>query len=200
MVAPNGAIVPLHLYTHYDDKSGYVASRERDAAAEPAPINKFAGLDYPGAMLPIGLGLLAWWGFLIARAWGNPHARLFWKGGSLLSLPDLFYRNIILGSQVLLATPVASVVWTQAEGNAFALCIRDRSCCCIYFCTGSVKPRDGQAALPARRDRSPARPTPGGRFGGTENNTAGSATRNRQLGRGSIWESTFWFSASRLFA
>ena len=77
-------------------------------------------------MLPVGLGLLAWWGFLIARAWGNPHARLFWKGGSLLTLPDLFYRNIILGSQVLLAVPIA-VRRLDARGGEPVLVRRGRS-------------------------------------------------------------------------
>ena len=117
MVAPNGAIVPLHLYTRYDDKAGYVAKRESPDGAGGIPV--IAGLEYPGAMVPIALGLLAWWVYLIARAWGNPHARLFWKGGSLLTLPDLFYRNIVLGSQVLFAVPVLCLVWTQGETTAF---------------------------------------------------------------------------------
>lgn len=121
MVAPNGTIVPLHLYTNYDDKYGYLAHREQpDEVDDAEAAATLAGLEYPGAMLPAGLGLLAWWGFLIWRAWGNPHARLFWKGGSLLTLPDLFYRNIILGSQVLLAVPIVCAVCTHAEGNRFS--------------------------------------------------------------------------------
>src|SRR5262249_14652282 len=118
MVAPNGAIVPLHLYTRYDDKYGYVARREPPTGEDGESAERM-GLEYPGVMLPVGLGLLAWWGFLIARAWLNPHARLFWKGGTRLSWPDLFYRNIILGSQVLLAVPVFCAVWTHAEASAF---------------------------------------------------------------------------------
>lgn len=118
MVAPNGAIVPLHLYTQYEDKTGYVARRELPGDS-PDSMRVTAHLDYPGAMLPIGIGLLAWWGYLIARAWMNPHARLFWKGGSLLTLPDLFYRNIVLGSQVLSAVPVFCLVWTQAQAADF---------------------------------------------------------------------------------
>jgi len=117
MVAPNGAIVPLHLYTRYEDRYGYVAIEEQPTNADVAA--EFAGLEYPGAMLPVGLGIFAWWCFLIARAWVNPYARLFWKGGSLLTLPDLFYRNVILGSQVLLAVPIACAVWTHAEANQF---------------------------------------------------------------------------------
>jgi hypothetical protein len=120
MVAPNGAIVPLHLYSNYEDKSGYVARREVSEEAREEERTMFAGLEFPGAMLPVGIGLLAWWGFLLARAWANPHARLFWKGGSLLTFPDLFYRNIILGSQVLLAVPVVCIAWTHGEGQSFA--------------------------------------------------------------------------------
>jgi hypothetical protein len=118
MVAPNGNIVPLHLYTRYEDKYGYVATEEQPAE-ENAASDGFDGLEYPGAMLPVGLGLFGWWCFLIARAWGNPYARLFWKGGSLLTLPDLFYRNVILGSQVLLAVPICLAVWTHAEATRF---------------------------------------------------------------------------------
>src|SRR5947209_3494352 len=77
------------------------------------------GLDYPGAILPIGLGLLVWWSLLVGRAWANPNARLFWRAGSLLTLPDLFYRNIILGSQVIMAVPVVCAVWTHAEAREF---------------------------------------------------------------------------------
>jgi hypothetical protein len=120
MVAPNGAIVPLHLFTRYEDKFDYVARRSQPAEGESEAGAAFAGLGYPGAMLPIGLGLLVWWGLLIARAWLNPHARLFWKGGSLVTLPDLFYRNIILGSQVVLAVPLVCAVWTHAEANHFS--------------------------------------------------------------------------------
>ncbi len=119
MVAPNGAIVPLHFYTDYADKSNYVARRS-ESDVPVATASSFTGLDYPGAMIPIGIGLFAWWGYLIARAWGNPHARLFWKGGSLLTWPDLFYRNIVLGSQVLFAATVLCLVWTQAEGSSFS--------------------------------------------------------------------------------
>jgi hypothetical protein len=121
MVAPNGSIVPLQLYTRYDDKYGYLALRdEPENADEPARTGAVVGLEYPGAMLPVGIGLLAWWGLLIARAWGNPNTRLFWRGGSLLTLPDLFYRNIILGSQVLLAVPVVCAICTHAEAGRFS--------------------------------------------------------------------------------
>jgi hypothetical protein len=152
MVAPNGTIVPLHLYTHYDDKTGYVAKRE--SAEETAGDHGIAGLEYPGAMVPIGLGLLCWWMYLIARAWGNPHARLFWKGGSLLTLPDLFYRNIVLGSQVLFAVPVLCLVWTHGEATGFDSpwtigFVATVGLCLTLLALGMIKPlaRKGLAGL-----------------------------------------------------
>lgn len=146
MVAPNGAIVPLHLYTQYEDKYGYVAHKEPTAetpeSESPAPV---AGLEYPGAMLPVGIGLLTWWGLLIVRAWGNPNTRLFWRGGSLLTLPDLFYRNIILGSQVLLAVPVVCVLWTHAEARQFNTpwsigLVAAGLLCLVALALGTIKP------------------------------------------------------------
>ncbi|HEX3150593.1 MAG TPA: hypothetical protein VHR66_21125 [Gemmataceae bacterium] len=117
MVAPNGTIVPLQLYTRYDDKYGYLAPNELPDEVDGRPA--LSGIDFPGAMLPVGLGILTWWMLLIVRAWGNPNTRLFWRSGSLLTLPDLFYRNIILGSQVLLAVPVLIITWTFAEARGF---------------------------------------------------------------------------------
>jgi hypothetical protein len=117
MVAPNGAIVPLQLYTRYDDKYGYLAPNELPEESDGRAA--LSGLDFPGAMLPVGLGLLTWWILLVGRAWLNPNTRLFWRSGSLLTLPDLFYRNIILGSQVLLAVPVVIIAWTYAEAREF---------------------------------------------------------------------------------
>ncbi len=113
MVAPNGTLVPLHLYTAYEDKTNAVAHRKH-SDAERTSI-EMSGIDYPGAMLPVGLALAVVWGLLIWQAWANPYARLFWRGGTKLKLPDLAYRNIILGGQVILSAPVICAVWTHAE-------------------------------------------------------------------------------------
>jgi hypothetical protein len=158
MVAPNGAIVPLHLYTQYDDKFNYVAKRDLPPEADREPIAAFAGMEYPGAMLPVGLALLGWWGFLISRAWSNPHARMFWKGGSLLTLPDLFYRSIILGSQVLLGVPVLCVVWTRAEGTGFdspsnVALVAIAGCCLAALAFAMVKPICRRGAVVLLRGR-----------------------------------------------
>ena len=121
MVAPNGTIVPLQLYTGYDDKYGYLApqgrARGRGRAREHGTLvgPGLPGGDVAGRDRPARRGGAC----SSPRAWGNPNARLFWRGGSLLTLPDLFYRNIILGSQVLLAVPVVVRVCTHAEAGRF---------------------------------------------------------------------------------
>jgi hypothetical protein len=159
MVAPNGAIVPLHLYTRYDDKYGYLAIKDDPVNADEADGSAdLAGLEYPGAMLPIGIGLLTWWALLITRAWVNPNTRLFWRGGSLLTLPDLFYRNIILGSQVLLAVPVVCVTWTHAETGHVASSWSVGFVCTALFCLaalalGMVKPLCRRGAATVFRGR-----------------------------------------------
>jgi hypothetical protein len=159
MVAPNGTIVPLHLYTRYEDKYGYLAlkddSQNVDDAEAPAAL---VGLEYPGALLPVGLGILTWWGLLIARAWGNPNTRLFWRGGSLLTLPDLFYRNIILGSQVLLAVPIVCAVWTHAEAERFSSAwavgfVVTAVFCLVALAFGMVKPLVRRGVVTVLRGR-----------------------------------------------
>ena len=56
MVAPNGAIVPLHLYTRYEDKYGYVASSEEAEADRRERRVRRARLprgDAPGRARPV---------------------------------------------------------------------------------------------------------------------------------------------------
>ena len=113
MVSPSGSLVPLHLYTAYEDKANYVARRKH--AEDDRENREISGIDYPGTMLPVGIALSSLWLFLIWHAWSNPYTRLFWRGGSKLKLPDLAYRNIIIGGQVILSAPVLCVVWTHAE-------------------------------------------------------------------------------------
>lgn len=116
VVAPNGTLIPLHLNTSYDDQSNYVYLNKSYKAEEPIEV---VGLEYPGAMLPIAVVLLGFWGYLISRAFGNPYTRLFWRGGSLLKLPDLAYRNIILGAQVIFAAPILSLAIVHASARGF---------------------------------------------------------------------------------
>lgn len=113
MVSPSGTLVPLQLYSNYDDKSNYVALRKHSDA--DTTTMEMSGIDYPGAMLPVGIALACVWSGLIWYAWFNPFTRLFWRGGSKVKLPDLAYRNIILGGQVILSAPIICATWTHAE-------------------------------------------------------------------------------------
>lgn len=113
MVSPSGSLVPLHLYTNYEDKSNYVAKRKHSEDAKES--REISGIDYPGSMLPVSIALGVAWTMLIWFAWTNPYTRLFWRGGSKLKLPDLAYRNIIIGGQVILSAPVLCVLYTHAE-------------------------------------------------------------------------------------
>ncbi len=117
VVAPNGTLIPLHLNTSYDDKSNYVYLNKTERPEEESI--HVVGLEYPGAMLPVAVVLIGFWGYLIARAFVNPYTRLFWKGGSLLKLPDLAYRNIILGAQVIFAAPILSIAMVHASAKGY---------------------------------------------------------------------------------
>jgi hypothetical protein len=114
-VSPNGTLVPLQVFTDYDDPAGDVRLNPAPAAGGvPAP------LGYPGALLPVGLALLAFWAFLAYQALFGRSARMFWDpaaGSAEFSLPQLCYRNILLGSQALLAVPVLMIVAAHAEAS-----------------------------------------------------------------------------------
>jgi hypothetical protein len=62
VVSPNGTMVPLQVFTEYDD-GGYVRLNPI-----PADTGRQAPLNYPGAMLPIGIGMLLFWTFLVWQA------------------------------------------------------------------------------------------------------------------------------------
>ena len=79
--------------------------------------------------------------------------RLFWRSGSLLTLPDLFYRNIILGSQVLLSVPIVIVTWTHAEARDFHSTWSIGLVALSLLFLTCIGPRDGEAALPSGRQR-----------------------------------------------
>ncbi len=118
VVAPDGSFVPLQVFTNYEDSKDYVYLNPDP----PAPAAVAATLQYPGAMLPIGLGLLAFWLLIIYQAWFNPCSRMFWQPASLggqFSLPQLCYRNVLLGSQALLAVPVLAIISAHAHNHTY---------------------------------------------------------------------------------
>ena len=116
VVSPNGTMVPLQVFTEYDD-SGYVRLKP-----ESAEVTRHAPLTYHGAMLPLGLSLLAFWSFLVYQALFTRSARMFWESTSAaaeFSLPQLCYRNLLLGSQAVLAVPVLLLIYSHSQANEF---------------------------------------------------------------------------------
>src|SRR5262245_5074690 len=125
MVAPNGALVPLQVFSSYHDKWCYqmpvpaAAQRDPDAAATPAGYPP--PLEFPGSLLPFGVALFGFWVYLIFLAYVRRSPQFFWpavrqSAGDLAS-PNVFYRNLVLGSQVILTLPVFAVTVTQARSQ-----------------------------------------------------------------------------------
>ena len=115
VVSPTGSMIPLQVFTEYEDPDHIVRLN---------PIaHVFHGrqsLTYPGAMLPIGIALLAFWLYLIYQALIARSSRMFWEPATAtgeFSLPQLCYRNLLLGSQAVLAIPVLAIVTTHAHAN-----------------------------------------------------------------------------------
>ncbi len=118
VVAPDGSFVPLQVFTNYEDPAGYIYQNPDP----PAPSASSSMLRYPGAMLPVGIGLFAFWVVIIYQAWFNPCSRMFWQPASIggqFSLPQLCYRNLLLGSQVLLAAPILALVSAHAHHHTY---------------------------------------------------------------------------------
>jgi len=117
-VSPNGTLVPLQVFTDYEDKTGLVRLNKE---AGPPDRNEVS-LTYPGAMLPLGIVLLAFWMFLVAQALFARSSKMFWEptgSNGEFSLPQLFYRNLLLGSQAVLTFPVLAIVWTHGQASDF---------------------------------------------------------------------------------
>ena len=121
VVAPNGNLVPLQVFTGYEDKGGYVRLNPRPYREAP-PVQ----LEYPGVLLPIGAGLVVFWLFLVWQALFNPSSKMFWRPTAAgdnpneYSLPHLWYRALLLGSQAVLAMPVLTLVLTHAVADSFS--------------------------------------------------------------------------------
>ncbi len=189
VVSPNGTMVPLQVFTDYDD-SGYVR-------LNPAPVEarNQAPLNFPGAMLPIGIGILLFWTFLVWQALVARSSRMFWQPATSsgeFSLPQLCYRNLLLGSQAILAVPFLALVATHGHANLYAswwmkgLTITTAILLC-GFLLGMVKPicwppsrirqfanwlkPDWRSVVPALRDGT----------GSVPSRSAGTTLRDRRL-------------------
>jgi hypothetical protein len=116
VVSPNGTMVPLQVFTEYDD-AGYVRLNPI-----PADTGRQAPLSYPGAMLPIGIGMLLFWIYLVWQALVARSSRMFWAPAAAtgeFSLPQLCYRNLLLGSQAILAVTLLAIVATHGHVNHY---------------------------------------------------------------------------------
>jgi hypothetical protein len=118
VVSPNGSMVPLQVFTDYDDSAGVMRLNPEPSTEAQQTVP----LSYPGAMLPVGFALLVFWGALVYHALFARSSRMFWEPagpGGEFSLPQLCYRNVLLGSQAMLALPVLAIVWTHAHANQY---------------------------------------------------------------------------------
>ena len=117
VVSPNSTLVPLQVFTEYDD-NGYV---------HLSPITVEAGkqvsLSYPGVMLPVGVCMLLFWTFLVWQALIGRSSRMFWTPATStgeFSLPQLCYRNLLLGAQAILAVTLLAIVATHGHANDYS--------------------------------------------------------------------------------
>jgi hypothetical protein len=117
-IAPSGSLTPLQVFTNYDDPSGAVRLNPEATIENREPVS----LQYPGLMWPVGVVLFGFWGYLITNALFSRSSRMFWESASAngdFSLPQLCYRNLLLGSQAVLALPALALAWTHADDNNF---------------------------------------------------------------------------------
>lgn len=109
MVAPSGSLVPLQVFTGYEDPGEYVW-RKPGGFPAAAP----TGLRYPASVYLAGVVLVAFWVWLAARFW---RGRGVWAttGGSGLSPAVGVYRTVLLGAQMVLAVAVVAVASARLE-------------------------------------------------------------------------------------
>jgi len=120
MVAPNGNLVPLQIYTNYEDSKGYVLNT---TLPEEEPEIVMPSLRWPGATIPLSLTMGLVWVWLLVRAWKEHCTLLFFRpvhsDVARQRLPNLMYRNLLLGAQCMMLTVVVSLLWTEAEAADF---------------------------------------------------------------------------------
>ncbi|MCE9566775.1 MAG: hypothetical protein K8U57_32620 [Planctomycetes bacterium] len=114
MIAPNGEFVPLQLFTGYEDPNGYIL-RKPSGGTAPAP----NGLEYPGSLYLVGLGLAGFWLFLAFKCW---RAQGVWGVGSSLSGHASavgVFRTVLLGAQLLFAVALLTLVSARVEHTGY---------------------------------------------------------------------------------
>jgi membrane-bound metal-dependent hydrolase YbcI (DUF457 family) len=112
MVAPSGTLVPLQVFTGYDDPGGYVW-RKPGGGASPAAVT----IPYPGAAVVAGVGLLAFWLVLAAKCWRGKGT---WGVGAAGPASAVgVFRTVMLGAQGLLAAALVAVASARAEHGGY---------------------------------------------------------------------------------
>jgi hypothetical protein len=114
MIAPSGAFVPLQVFTGYEDPNGYVL-RKPGGGSAPGP----NGLEYPGALYLVGLGLAVFWAFIAYKCW---RAEGVWGVGSAIAGPASavgVFRTILLGSQMLFSVALLALASARVEHTGY---------------------------------------------------------------------------------
>ncbi|MBA4066969.1 MAG: hypothetical protein C0501_25325 [Isosphaera sp.] len=113
MVAPSGTLVPLQVFTGYDDPGGYVWRKPGGGSAPAA-----APLPYPGAAVVAGVGLAALWAVLAALCW---RGRGVWGVGAAGPASAVgVFRTLLLGAQGVFAAALVAVTSARAEHEGYA--------------------------------------------------------------------------------
>lgn len=109
MVAPNGALVPMQLFTEYEDAYGYVWLKPGDPP-EPAPTQ----MRYPASLYLSGLALVAFWLLLAVKCW---QGRGIWASAATAgkSAGGGVFRTVLFGAQMLVAAAAVAVASVRVE-------------------------------------------------------------------------------------
>src|SRR5262249_2220018 len=108
MIAPNGALVPLQLFTGYEDSGDYVW-RKPDGGSVP----ETTPLRTPASLYLTALGMAIFWLVLIANCW---RGRGVWAPAAPGSTSHVgVFRTVLLGAQLVFAIAVAALASTKLE-------------------------------------------------------------------------------------
>jgi hypothetical protein len=112
-VAPNGTLVPLQLFTGYDNSGGEVWRRPDGGAVPPA-----TGLQYPGSLALSGLVLIVFWLVLLVKCWRNQGIWAVNSPADRASHAGVF-RTVLLGSQMVFAVALIALTSARAEHTEY---------------------------------------------------------------------------------
>jgi hypothetical protein len=113
MVAPNGTLVPLQLFTGYEDPTGSMLLRPNPGDFPPA-----TGLPYPGSLYLTGVVIAAFWLVLLVKFW---RGRGLWAAAAASgrSAHAGVFRTVLLGAQMVFAMAVVAVASARVEHTVY---------------------------------------------------------------------------------